>query len=101
MVTAVYMALVLLYHLPTVRRSYRLRMAQHRKYTQSFADVLLPEEIKRLSADQHLRDSEALFDQKTCWATVLYLALLLMALGAGGVSSLLLLAKAIRALASP
>ncbi len=101
MVTASYMLLVLLYHLPTVRRSYRLRMAQHDEYIQSFKDVLLPEEIKRLLADPHLKDSKFLFDRKSGWATVLYFAILLLAVDTVAVSSLLLAAKAIRKLASP
>ena len=80
LVIAVYLGLVILYHLATLKRTYRLRIEQHTGYIESFRDVLRAADIDNFLGDEHLGRAEAVFSSKCKQATGIYIFLLVGAL---------------------
>ena len=86
LVIAVYMSLVIFYHLATLKRAYDIRMSQHSAYIQSFKDILRTAEIQAFLSDEHLGKAQVMFSEKCKWAMAIYAAFLTIAVIFGTIS---------------
>lgn len=93
LVILVYLGLVILFYLWTLRRTYRLRMDQHTEYIRSFQDLLRTAEIDELLGDEHLGRAQAMFAAKCNQVTAIYASLQLLALAIAVASVFGLLGK--------
>lgn len=75
-VITVYLALVILYHLPTLNRAAELRKEQHKAYILSFDDVLGTKEINGFINNKNWLDASLMFSNRHRWANVIYIILL-------------------------
>jgi len=71
---AIYLFIVLLYHLPTLKEAADLRSSQHEAYINSFSDVLSDVEIKAFIANPYWAEARTTFDVKHSWAGNIYFA---------------------------
>lgn len=80
LVIATYLTLVIFYHLATLGRAFGLSMDQHRRYIESFADIVGPDKTQGFLGDVHLQQAKALFENKRRWAERIYGGLLILSL---------------------
>jgi hypothetical protein len=97
LVVAVYMALVIFYHLRTIQQAYDLRMDQHDAYIRSFEDTLRTTEIEVFLGDKHLGKSRTIFREKKEGAKRIYLCFLLASLVVAFISICLLVSSGLSA----
>jgi hypothetical protein len=77
---AVYLLLVLAYHLPTLAKAADLRKDQHESYIKSFDDVLSEAEIEDFVDNNIWNAARTLFTEKRTQACVIYTILLIVSL---------------------
>lgn len=71
-IIAVYMILVILYQLNTLRQAYNLQIAQRNAYIQSFEEVLGHDEINKYLENKQLNDTNILFNNTLNTAYLIY-----------------------------
>ena len=83
---AIYLLLVVFFHLSTMKRAYDLGTKQNEIYIESFQEVLSSQEIAGFKKDERLKDANSLFTEKRRWATGIYLLFLVAALIVAGIA---------------
>ena len=88
---AVYLLIVVTYHLPTLNRATDLRKLQHDAYINSFNDVLTAGEIQNFLNNNNWREARTTFEKKLWWTKAIYwtLCIISFAVGAGILISML------------
>jgi hypothetical protein len=71
-IIAIYMGLVLFYHLPTVQRANKLNTQGHKAGIRSFEDVLSVSEVKKYLEDDQLTQAQTLLAQTMRRAMLIY-----------------------------
>ena len=71
-VIAIYLGLVIFYHLKTLQLTYELRMEQHEAYIKSFKDILIEEEINTFLSDNNFKKIQKMFFDRRSKAIVIY-----------------------------
>lgn len=69
----IYLLIVIIYHVPTLKRATELRKAQHDAYINSFDDVLTPHEIQDFLANDDWQQARTFFENKLWYARLIYL----------------------------
>jgi hypothetical protein len=72
-IIAIYLALVLFYHLPTLQRANKLSTQGHKAGIRSFEDVLSISEVKKYLEDDQLTQAQTLLAQAMRRARLIYL----------------------------
>ncbi len=80
MVIALYLSLVLIYHLPTLQRANQLSQQGHKTGIRSFGDVLSLSEVEGYLQDERLSKAQDLLEQALRKARIIYRIFLLVAL---------------------
>ena len=83
---AIYLILVVFFHLSTMKDAYDLGTKQNEIYIGSFKDVLSDQEIAAFKKDERLEDAKSLFVERRKWATRIYLLFLVAALMVTGIT---------------
>lgn len=83
---AIYLLLVVFFHLSTMKRAYDLGTKQNEAYIDSFQEVLSSQETAGFKKDERLEDAKGLFVEKLNWAIRIYLLFLVVALIVAGVA---------------
>ena len=76
--TSIYLALVIFYHLPTLKRTYAMRMEQHELYIQSFEEFLLEDEIDNFLGDKNVKKIKNMFSGRRNLALTIYYSFLVI-----------------------
>jgi hypothetical protein len=79
---AIYLLIVVLYHLPTLQLASKLRKTQQDAYINSFDDVLTADEIQRFLNDENWREARNVFANKRWWTKAIYVAFCVIAFAA-------------------
>jgi hypothetical protein len=72
-IIAIYLGLVLFYHLPTLQRANKLSAQGHKAGIRSFEDVLSVPEVKKYLEDDQLTQAQTLLAQSMRRATLIYI----------------------------
>ena len=80
LVIATYLALVVFYHLGTLRRAYDLGIEQHLAFIESFDGQLGRDKIDKFRNDPHLKQAKELFAEKLEMAERVYAAFVLISM---------------------
>jgi hypothetical protein len=85
-VIAIYLGLVIFYHLETLRLTYKLRMEQHRAYIKSFKDILIEKEINSFLSDYNFEKIQTMFFDRRSKAIAIYCIFLVLSLLVAAIS---------------
>jgi hypothetical protein len=77
---AIYLSLVLFYHLRTLQSTYKLNMNQHKDYIESYKDILSEDEKKAFLSDQFMDEARRMYDDRSLWAKIFYSSLLMISI---------------------
>ncbi|HEX6046651.1 MAG TPA: hypothetical protein VFZ22_19325 [Pyrinomonadaceae bacterium] len=69
----IYLLIVIVYYMPTLKRATVLRKSQHDAYINSFDDVLTPDEIQAFLANNDWQQARTMFENKLWWTRLIYL----------------------------
>lgn len=79
-VISVYLCLVIFFHMGTLQRTYDLRMKQHKKFIQSFEDILVENELEAFQGDKSLKEIKEMFFNRRKLAKAIYCTFLAISL---------------------
>ncbi|HEU4712287.1 MAG TPA: hypothetical protein VFS76_12015 [Pyrinomonadaceae bacterium] len=79
---AIYLLIVVFYHLPTLKSATDLRKSQHDAYINSFEDVLTEAELEKFRINPNWATARTSFENKLWWTKAIYLTFGLITLAA-------------------
>lgn len=79
---AIYLLIVVFYHLPTLKSATNLRKLQHDAYINSFEDVLTDAELENFRINPNWATARTSFENKLWWTKAIYLTFGLITLAA-------------------